>query len=382
MTGISKIIKERTKAQGPGLPIDLIERNVQVEPAERQELHRMMKKQRTQAQMKQDEIPRMDKPGTSRGYYLFVEDDAGCMIEQHSGQAIQDTDTKQHLPTDLITKVEATTYQVPEQDNPIDDDDAETISSTSTADYDCEEVEVSLTTTSEAFRMIAYEKLMTTVPHMSKIQAAQVIAKLPILPIQKQEMKMEKTETAKAIKNEPVPGTSTEWPTAEAEEPMEEPMEKAMEESTSTKKDDKPEEESISEYFRRYVLTGKGKSPEDKIQEACKEINYQNLVVLIAVGDYIMNQAKNIKEVAKKWGLSFSAVQRAMSRKREHSVGGRQYAKWKKDAERQEGSPKKSKWTGKKGTSGSTEIRSPPHMEPNQDSSDSTELPDVPWVHT
>ena len=65
MTEVSKIIEERTKAQAPGLPIDLIERNMQVEPAERQELHQMMKKQRTWAQMKQDEIPQMDKPGTS-----------------------------------------------------------------------------------------------------------------------------------------------------------------------------------------------------------------------------------------------------------------------------------------------------------------------------
>ena len=317
MTGISKIIKERTKAWAPGLPIDLIERNVQVEPAKRQELHQMMKKQRTQAQMKQDEIPQMDKPGTSRGYYLFVEDDTGCMIDQHSGQAIRDTDTEWHLPTNLITKAEATTYRVPEQDNPIDDDGAETISSTSMVDYDRKEVEVSLTTISEAFCTIEqeYEKLMTTVPHMSKIQAAQVIAKLPILPIQKQEMKMEKTETAKAIENEPVPGTSTEQPTAEAEEPAKEPTEEVMAELTPGEKDDEAEEESMSKYFRRYVLRGKGKNPEDKIQEACKEINYQNLVVLIAIGDYIVNQAKNIKEVAKKWGLSFSAVQRAMSRK-------------------------------------------------------------------
>ena len=63
------------------------------------------------------------------------------------------------------------------------------------------------------------------------------------------------------------------------------------------------------------MLSGKGKNPKEKIQEACKEINYRNLVVLIAVGDYIVNQARNIKEVAKKWGLLFSAIQRAMSRK-------------------------------------------------------------------
>ena len=88
MTGVSKMIEERTKARAPGLPIDLIKRCVQVEPAERQELHRMMEKQRTRAQIKQDEIPQRDKPGTGQGYHLFVEDNAGCMIEQRSGQAI------------------------------------------------------------------------------------------------------------------------------------------------------------------------------------------------------------------------------------------------------------------------------------------------------
>ena len=63
------------------------------------------------------------------------------------------------------------------------------------------------------------------------------------------------------------------------------------------------------EYFGKYMLMGKGKDPEEKIQEACKEINYQNLIVLIAVGDYVMNQAKNMKEITRKWGLSFSATQ-------------------------------------------------------------------------
>ena len=157
----------------------------------------------------------------------------------------------------MITEAEAATYQVPEQDNPTVDDDAETISSTSMADYNREEVEVSLTTISEAFHMIAqeYEKLTTTVPHMSKIQAAQVIAKLPILPIQKQEVKMEKTETARTVEAEPVPGTSTEQPTTEAEEPVEEPMEEVMVEPTPGEKDGEPKEGSVSEYFKRYVLT-------------------------------------------------------------------------------------------------------------------------------
>ena len=114
----------------------------------------------------------------------------------------------------------------------------------------------------------------------------------------------------------------------------------------------------------------------------CKEINYQNLVILIAVGDYVINQAKNIKEVAKKWGLSFSAVQQAMSRKQEHSVSGRQYTKRKKAVEKQEGPAKKSKWIEEKRTTGPAEVRSLQPAEPSQHSLDSTELPDIPWVCT
>ena len=118
--------------------------------------------------------------------------------------------------------------------------------------------------------------------------------------------------------------------------------EEVIAEPTAEEKEDEPNEENVNEYFKKYVLTGKGKGPEEKIQEAWKEINYQNLVILITVGDYIVNKAKNIKEVTKKWGLSFSAVQHAMSHKREHSVGGRQYAKRKRVAEKQEESTKKS----------------------------------------
>ena len=84
-------------------------------------------------------------------------------------------------------EAKASTYQVPEQDEPTIDDDAETISSTFTADYNRKEVETSLSTISDSFHTIAqeYKKLTDMVPHMSKIQAAQVIARLPVLPILK-----------------------------------------------------------------------------------------------------------------------------------------------------------------------------------------------------
>ena len=233
------------------------------------------------------------------------------MVEQGDGQLVRDMDTDQRLPADIITEEEAALYQVLEQDNQMPDDDAETISSMSTTNYDWEEVESSLTNITEVFHTIAqeYEKLTGTVPHMSKVQAAQFIARLLILPVLQQELKAKKTEAAKMTEAEPVPGTSQEPPATGAERLTEVPPEGAIVELTAQEKEDEPDEENINEYFKKYMLTSKGKDLEEKIQKAYKEINYQNLVVLIVVGDYIVNQAKNIKEVARKLGLSFSAVQ-------------------------------------------------------------------------
>ena len=67
---------------------------------------------------------------------------------------------------------------------------------------------------------------------MSKVQAAQVIVRLPILPALKQELKVKKTETTKMTETEPVPGTSQEVSTAEAERPVEVPLEEVMAELT------------------------------------------------------------------------------------------------------------------------------------------------------
>ena len=278
----------------------------------------------------------------------------------------------------MITEAEASTYQVPKQDEPAMDDDAETISSTSTTDYNREEVEGSLTMISEAFHTIAqeYEKLMSTVSHMSKVQAVQVVVRLPVLPILKQEVKKEKAEVAEVIEIKPTPGTSTEQPAAGSEKPTKQMTGEVMEGQIAERKDDEPSKGSKDEYFQRYVLTGKGKNPEEKVQQACKEINFWNLIVLIAVGDYIVNQARNIKEVAKKWGLSFSSIQREMSQKREHSISRRQYSKRKRDKEKQKGPVKKSKQMETKQASETVEA------ENSQDSSDSTELPDVPWTRT
>ena len=99
---------------------------------------------------------------------------------------------------------------------------------------------------------------------MSKVQAAQVIARLPILPALKQELKAKRTETGKMTETEPVPGTSQEPPAAEAEKPAEVPPEEVIAEPTAEEKEDESKEGNVNEYFKKYVLTGKGKGPEEK----------------------------------------------------------------------------------------------------------------------
>ena len=141
----------------------------------KQELHRLTETQQTRLIVKQDDILRMKRPGTNHGHYLFVEDDSGCMFEQQDKegniQLIRDMDTDQTLPMDQITETEAEMYQIPEKDQPTVEDDVEMISSTSTADYDREEIEASLTNTADVFLIIVpeYEKLVGVVPHMSKM---------------------------------------------------------------------------------------------------------------------------------------------------------------------------------------------------------------------
>ena len=138
MTGLSHIVKERMKARTPGIPVDLIQRSVEPEVPEKQELQKLSEIQQTKLLVKQDEIPRMDRPGTNRGYYLLVKDDTGCMVEQQDEEGntrlVRDTDMSQVLPMDQITEAEAETYQIPENDQPPAEDDIETISSASTAD--------------------------------------------------------------------------------------------------------------------------------------------------------------------------------------------------------------------------------------------------------
>ena len=81
-----------------------------------------------------------------------------------------------------------------------------------------------------------------------------------------------------------------------------------------------PEIEKTDSY-QHYIMTGKGDTPEQKVNEAVKDLNYHNILVVIAVGDKTINNIGSICAVAEKWGLSYSIVQRAISDMKEHRQG-------------------------------------------------------------
>ena len=69
---------------------------------------------------------------------------------------VLDTETDRQLPTDLITGQDTDKYFTQPNEEE-DGNNTKTISSMSTADYDREEVEMSLATKAEAFHMIGNE---------------------------------------------------------------------------------------------------------------------------------------------------------------------------------------------------------------------------------
>ena len=237
---------------------------------------------------------------------------------------VLDTETDQQLMMDYITEKYTEKYFVqPEEQE--DRDEMETISSMSMADYDHEEVETSLTAIADVFHKIGneYEHLCSIVLHMSKTQATNVIGRLPVIPFIRKNMPV-KTETKmEPGKSEPVATTETTATTSvqiSASEAMTLTEQERITETPATPKtlpvvelDIVPEEEidvekmhrhqekpgklesgtrpKKSEQYNRYELSGKGETPEQKVDEGIKDINYHHMVVVIAVGDKII---KNI----------------------------------------------------------------------------------------
>ena len=160
----------------------------------------------------------------------------------------------------------------------------ETISSTLTQDSDREKVEREFINLTSHYQQIreSFKKLVEEVPHMKKHQLATHFAKMPILS-------MVKVTTKEKVSS--MYGQQYEEPSQVQEE---------------------------------YDPKVYGESMEKKLQSIINSIGEQSTLLLIAVGDCIVNK-KYQAEIARKYGIPRSRVQQAMSGKKEHKKGGKQY---------------------------------------------------------
>ena len=164
------------------------------------------------------------------------------------------------------------------------EDKDETISSTLTHDFDRERVEREFINLTSHYQQIgeSFKKLVEEVPHMRKHQLATNLADMPILP-----------------------------------------MVKVMtEEKVSSMYGQRYEEPSnIQEEYNPRVY---GETMEKKLKSIVNSIGEQSALLLIAVRDCIVNK-KSQAEIAKKYDIPRSRIQWAMSGKKEHKKGGKQY---------------------------------------------------------
>ena len=165
------------------------------------------------------------------------------------------------------------------------EDKDETISSTSTQDFDREKVEREFINLASHYQQIgeSFKKLVEEVPHMKKCQLATHFAKMPILPM------------VKVTSEEKV---SSMYGQHYEEEPSQ------------------VQEEYDPKVYRE--------SMEKKLQSIINSIGEQSALLLMTVGECIVNK-KSQAEIAKKYNIPRSRVQWAMSGKKEHKKGGKQY---------------------------------------------------------
>ena len=117
-------------------------------------------------------------------------------------------------------------------------------------------------------------------------------------------------------------------------------------------------------------------SMEKKLQSIINSIGEQSTLLLMAVGDCIVNK-KSQAEIAKKYGIPRSRVEQAMSRKKEHKKGGKQYQQERKRKRSEEDSTRSLKTRRNEKELERIADKPTPVIEGHNSEDDSDELPDV-----
>ena len=202
------------------------------------------------------------------------------------------------LVTDVISQEMADEYTKEEELEEEESSDAETISSTSTADFDRDEVEELLNqlSTCQSALSVHYNKLNELVPHMTNAQVANYLGKAHIMPL----VKVESGSVSKVY----------------------------------------VEEDTDEEH--KFVV--RGDTHEEKLKGLVETVPAHRLMLAIAIGDVHLNSL-SYAQASQKYEFSKSRIQRGISGKSEHKKGGKQYKqeKKRKAAEEADTSPKEKK---------------------------------------
>ena len=205
-----------------------------------------------------------------------------CIINKEEQNVEEEAEQADDEWSDPLTTVETEPEMSLTAEQETEDKD-ETISSTLTQDFDREKVEREFINLASHYQQIgeSFKKLVEEVPHMKKWQLATNLAKMPILPMIKIEEKVS-----------------------------------SMYGQHYEKEPSQVQEECDPKVY--------GENVEKKLQSIINSIGEQSALLLMAVGDCIVNK-KSQTEIATKYNIPRSRIQWAMSGKKEHKKGGKQY---------------------------------------------------------
>ena len=119
-----------------------------------------------------------------------------------------------------------------------------------------------------------------------------------------------------------------------------------------------------------------GENAEKKLQSIINSIGEQSALLLMAVGDCIVNK-KSQTEIATKYNIPRSRIQWAMSGKKGHKKGGKQYQQERKRKTLEEDSTKSLKSRRSEKELERINDKPAPDIEGQNSKDDSDELPDV-----
>ena len=211
-------------------------------------------------------------------------------VEGPKEKDVQPKEDDRVLVPDVILEQMAKEYI---KEEGLDDDepsDAESISSTSTADFDREEAEdLDKISSCQTALSQHYNRLNQIVPHMTNAQLANYMGKVHIMPLVKAE-------------SGPVMKTYTE--------------------------------ETTPEEFKFVV---QGETHEEKLDSLTKNVPAKRIMLVVALGDVLLNKLFH-SQASMKYSFSKTMIQQSLSGKAEHKKGGKQYQQERKCKTEQEAS--------------------------------------------